>query len=104
MTKLSFQDKYKVIGNQDSSYEGIFVTGVKTTGIFCRPSCRARKPKPENVIYILGFKVESDVVIFIPREDDKFKDFLQHFSVCDEYQNLQLSNISHRDMIDNLLS
>jgi len=33
----------------DASYEGVFVTGVTTTGIFCRPSCSARKPKPGNV-------------------------------------------------------
>jgi AraC family transcriptional regulator of adaptative response/methylated-DNA-[protein]-cysteine methyltransferase len=33
----------------DASYDGIFVTGVRTTGIFCRPSCRARKPLPGNV-------------------------------------------------------
>jgi len=33
----------------DDSYEGIFITAVKTTGIFCRPACPARKPKPENV-------------------------------------------------------
>ena len=33
----------------DASYDGIFFTAVRTTGIFCRPSCSARKPKPENV-------------------------------------------------------
>jgi len=33
----------------DASYDGIFFTAVRTTGIFCRPSCRARKPLPENV-------------------------------------------------------
>lgn len=33
----------------DASYDGIFVTGVRTTGIFCRPSCRARKPRIENI-------------------------------------------------------
>lgn len=33
----------------DRAYDGIFVTAVRTTGIFCRPSCPARKPKPENV-------------------------------------------------------
>jgi len=33
----------------DPSYDGVFYTGVKTTGIFCRPSCTARKPRPENV-------------------------------------------------------
>ena len=33
----------------DATYDGIFFTGVRTTGIFCRPSCRARKPLPSNV-------------------------------------------------------
>lgn len=33
----------------DASYDGLFYTGVRTTGIFCRPSCSARKPKPENI-------------------------------------------------------
>ena len=33
----------------DATYDGIFVTGVRTTGIFCRPSCRARKPLSANV-------------------------------------------------------
>jgi AraC family transcriptional regulator of adaptative response/methylated-DNA-[protein]-cysteine methyltransferase len=51
MSKLTFLEKYKAIGTKDFSYEGIFITAVKTTGIFCRPSCRARKPKQENVIF-----------------------------------------------------
>lgn len=40
---------YQAILNKDTSFEGVFFTAVKTTGIFCRPSCRARKPKKENV-------------------------------------------------------
>jgi AraC family transcriptional regulator of adaptative response/methylated-DNA-[protein]-cysteine methyltransferase len=51
MKKLTFQQKYDAIGKKDTFYEGVFITAVKTTGIFCRPSCRARKPKPENVIF-----------------------------------------------------
>ena len=46
---LSFEEKYQAIVNKDPNYEGIFITAVKTTGIFCRPVCTARKPKPENV-------------------------------------------------------
>ena len=46
---LSFEDRYNAIIRKDSSYEGVFITAVKTTGIFCRPVCTARKPKPENV-------------------------------------------------------
>ena len=33
----------------DSRFDGAFVLGVKTTGIYCKPSCRARLPKRENV-------------------------------------------------------
>jgi AraC family transcriptional regulator, regulatory protein of adaptative response / methylated-DNA-[protein]-cysteine methyltransferase len=33
----------------DSSYDGLFYTAVRTTGIFCIPSCPARKPLPQNV-------------------------------------------------------
>ena len=40
---------YRALVNRDSSFEGIFFVGVRTTGIFCRPTCRAKKPAPENV-------------------------------------------------------
>src|SRR5262245_19792169 len=33
----------------DPAYDGVFFAAVRTTSIFCRPSCRARKPKPENL-------------------------------------------------------
>jgi len=47
--QLSFEEKYAAVLRKDPNFEGIFITAVKTTGIFCRPVCRARKPKPENV-------------------------------------------------------
>jgi AraC family transcriptional regulator of adaptative response / DNA-3-methyladenine glycosylase II len=34
---------------RDPSYDGRFITGVLSTGIYCLPSCKARNPKPENV-------------------------------------------------------
>lgn len=40
---------YQALVDKNVAYEGTFIAGVKTTGIFCRPTCRARKPKPENV-------------------------------------------------------
>lgn len=48
---LTFEEKYEAIVRKDSSFEGTFITAVTTTGIFCRPSCTARKPKPENVVF-----------------------------------------------------
>jgi AraC family transcriptional regulator of adaptative response/methylated-DNA-[protein]-cysteine methyltransferase len=37
--------------SRDASYDGIFFLAVRSTGIFCRPSCPARKPLPRNVEY-----------------------------------------------------
>lgn len=40
---------WKAVQTNDARFDGAFVFGVITTGIFCKPSCRARKPKRENV-------------------------------------------------------
>ncbi len=44
-----FDRYYDALLAKDDRFEGIFFTAVKTTGIFCRPTCTARKPKKENV-------------------------------------------------------
>jgi len=36
---------------RDAAFDGVFVTAVRTTRIFCRPSCTARKPRRENVTF-----------------------------------------------------
>jgi AraC family transcriptional regulator of adaptative response/methylated-DNA-[protein]-cysteine methyltransferase len=40
---------YRALVDRDPSFEGIFFVGVRTTGIFCRPTCTAKKPARENV-------------------------------------------------------
>ena len=47
--QLTFDRMYDALVERDPSFEGLFVVGVKTTGIFCRSTCSARKPKRENV-------------------------------------------------------
>lgn len=42
------QAYYQALLSKNAEYEGIFFVGVKTTGVFCRPTCPARKPKLEN--------------------------------------------------------
>ncbi len=46
--KTEMQRAYR---ERDASYDGLFILAVKTTGVFCRPTCPARKPLPENVEY-----------------------------------------------------
>jgi AraC family transcriptional regulator, regulatory protein of adaptative response / DNA-3-methyladenine glycosylase II len=38
---------------RDPAFDGQFFVCVKTTGIYCRPICPARTPKPENMFYVL---------------------------------------------------
>jgi len=47
---------YQALVAKDASYEGRFIAAVKTTGIFCRPTCPARKPRPENVEFFATTK------------------------------------------------
>lgn len=47
--RLSPVEMQRAVAAKDPAYDGLFWLGVTTTGIFCRPSCRARPPRPENV-------------------------------------------------------
>lgn len=47
--QLTHASMYARLLASDASFNGRFFTGVLTTGIYCLPSCRARKPRPENV-------------------------------------------------------
>lgn len=46
---LTEEEKWKAALACDEAYDGSFYYGVKTTGIFCRPSCKSKSPKRENV-------------------------------------------------------
>lgn len=43
------KDMREAVSARDTAYDGRFYYGVVTTGIFCRPSCGARPPRPENL-------------------------------------------------------
>jgi AraC family transcriptional regulator of adaptative response / DNA-3-methyladenine glycosylase II len=48
---MTFDERYRAISSRDTRFDGQFVTAVRTTGIYCRPSCPARTPKPANVSF-----------------------------------------------------
>jgi AraC family transcriptional regulator of adaptative response / DNA-3-methyladenine glycosylase II len=48
---MTFDERYRAIDSRDTRFDGQFVTAVRTTGIYCRPSCPARTPKPSNVTF-----------------------------------------------------
>ncbi|MDF2910116.1 MAG: helix-turn-helix protein [Sporolactobacillus laevolacticus] len=48
---LSFNEMWEKVLACDRTYDGVFFTAVKTAKIYCRPSCRSRKPKKINVTF-----------------------------------------------------
>jgi len=48
---MTFDERYRAIDSRDARFDGQFVTAVRSTGIYCRPSCPARTPKPSNVTF-----------------------------------------------------
>src|SRR2546421_5965810 len=49
---LDFERCYRAVESRDARFDGWFITAVKTTGIYCRPSCPTPiRPKRENVSF-----------------------------------------------------
>jgi AraC family transcriptional regulator, regulatory protein of adaptative response / methylated-DNA-[protein]-cysteine methyltransferase len=46
--------QWEAVIHRDSSRDGQFVFAVSTTGVYCRPSCAARRPRRENVTFYAG--------------------------------------------------
>ncbi|MET8424003.1 Ada metal-binding domain-containing protein [Nocardia sp. NPDC004860] len=49
---LDFERCYRAVATRDARFDGQFVTAVRTTGIYCRPSCPAITPKRTNVTFL----------------------------------------------------
>lgn len=45
------EQRWQAVVARDASQDGQFFLGVRSTGIYCRPSCPARKPRRENVVF-----------------------------------------------------
>jgi AraC family transcriptional regulator of adaptative response / DNA-3-methyladenine glycosylase II len=46
-----FAERYRAMSSRDSRFDGQFITGVHSTGIYCRPSCPATTPHARNVSF-----------------------------------------------------
>ena len=45
---------WRAVASRDAAYDGVFVFAVRTTGIYCRPSCPARRPAQRNVAFFMS--------------------------------------------------
>ena len=101
---ISDNDKWQAVVSCDRSYDGVFFYGVKTTKIFCRPSCKSRTPIRNNVDFFdnamnaieKGFRpckrCRPDKVVFQPELDfiKKAKDIFD----VDYNKQFNLSDVS----------
>ena len=47
---MTREEMLRAVAENDAQYDGAFAYAVKTTGVYCRPSCTSRRPKPENIL------------------------------------------------------
>ncbi|WP_312813052.1 Ada metal-binding domain-containing protein [Sedimentibacter sp.] len=112
---MTQEEMWKAVSENDASYDGIFFYAVKSTGIYCRPSCKSKNPKRENVSFFntaeqaiaAGFspckRCRSDLSEYQPIKEiaEKVKKLLdESFRGDDEINNeLQHMGLSHRRMV-----
>ena len=101
---LSFDEMWDKIIACDEKYDGLFYTAVKTTKIFCRPSCKSRKPKRINVEFYHDInKVENAGFRACKRCQPKVEHSphtqlirnVTSFLINEYKQNLSLQNIAN---------
>ena len=78
---MTEDEMYEAVISNDGNYDGLFFYAVKSTGIFCRPSCKSKKPLRENVRFFknaaearaAGFRpckrCRSDLLSYRPMEE-----------------------------------
>jgi AraC family transcriptional regulator of adaptative response/methylated-DNA-[protein]-cysteine methyltransferase len=54
LQNLTDDQRWQAVRMKDRSFDGAFVTAVRTTGIYCRPSCPARAPQRQNITFYLS--------------------------------------------------
>ncbi len=65
MEELTMEMMWKAAEGCDKRFDGLFLYAIQTTGIYCRPSCRSRTPKRENVSFYFHLK-EAEAAGFRP--------------------------------------
>src|SRR6266480_3181719 len=53
VSNLSDQRRWRIVLDRDRRYDGAFVYAVRSTGIYCRPSCPSKRPRHEQVRFFL---------------------------------------------------
>jgi AraC family transcriptional regulator of adaptative response/methylated-DNA-[protein]-cysteine methyltransferase len=88
---LTEERMYQASLDKDSTFEGTYWMAVKTTGIFCRPTCTARKPKRENVEFFLD-------------TNEAIKNGYRPCKVCKPLEKLNETPLYIRELLNELMN
>ncbi len=116
MIDISDDEKYLAVINNDATFDDIFYYAVKSTGIYCRPSCKSRPPKRENTLFFnsaseaqnTGFRAckrcRSDLSSYQPIKSISFKvkALIDNMFAADTLLNDELSKLglSYRQLAE----
>ncbi|HBK27529.1 MAG TPA: AraC family transcriptional regulator [Dialister sp.] len=111
---MTEEEMWNAVLRCDANYDGLFFYAVKTTGIFCRPSCQSKPPKRENVLFFAsaedaqnaGFRpckrCRSDLLAYQPLQDmaAQLRNKLDAALVKEEVPTLQNLGLTPRRLTD----
>lgn len=58
--KIDESEAWNAVSRRDGAYDGVFVFAVRTTGVFCKPSCPARRPLRRNAVFFANAAEAAD--------------------------------------------
>ncbi|HVU02174.1 MAG TPA: AlkA N-terminal domain-containing protein [Polyangiaceae bacterium] len=60
MAELDHASRYRILKARDRRFDGRIFVGVRTTGVYCRPICPARTPRPESCVFFPSAAAAQD--------------------------------------------
>jgi AraC family transcriptional regulator of adaptative response / methylphosphotriester-DNA alkyltransferase methyltransferase len=113
---MTQEEMWKAVSENDASYDGIFFYAVRSTGIYCRPSCKSKIPRRENICFFdtaeqaraAGFRpckrCRSDLLDYQPIKEiaERAKRLLEDSfrKRCGLNQELRHLGVSQRRMVE----
>lgn len=78
---MTDDEKYCAVINNDEKFDGVFFYAVKSTGIFCKPSCKSKIPKRKNICF---FNNAKDAIIAGYRPCKRCRSDLENYNPLKE--------------------
>ncbi len=113
---ITWDEMYEAVIHNDESYDAVFFYAVKSTGIYCRPSCKSRAPKRENTEFFLtseqalaaGYRAckrcRSDLLDYKPMQEIalKVKELMDAMplDVCHLQQEMGTMGLSYKRLVE----